>query len=241
MIKLKDMNQVQLILAIGRELGGSCTPGIESAMDFAARLHTGTTRKDPVQGRINTPYIEHCFRNLLRSARYRCTIEAVLIAIALHDVVEDEALKFAPHAASEAEARELLREYILAEYGPIVLNLVDAVTNPLQSRAERDAMSDAEKFALYGAKVAETIRKGIGEYIVKLVDIVDNAGSLHHTPEHEAPKARRLATKYLPVIEDFIVVGREYQASGDTSVDWDVVLDVLARIQVRLTEIIAAA
>jgi hypothetical protein len=102
-------------------------------------------------------------------------------------------------------------------------------------------MSDEQKFELYRAKVAEAIRRSVGIYLVKLTDFIDNAGSLHHTPEADAPKARRLATKYLPLVDVFRAVGAEYAKSGDTSVDWEEVDATLRRIGERLEAILARA
>jgi hypothetical protein len=43
-----------------------------------------------------------------------------------------------------------------------------------------------------------------GTYLVKLVDYIDNAGSLHWTPDENMPRAKRLATKYLPLVDPFL-------------------------------------
>lgn len=236
MRKLKDMTGPQLRQAIKTE-AHIYSDALDSCLDQATVLHAGQVRKDPVQGRLNTPYIEHPQRNVLRLIRWGCEDEGVLVATGFHDAVEDCALIFAPHAACEAEAREALRADILRQHGPVVLAMVDGVTNPLQSK-ERRALSDAEKFEAYCTQVERKIRLSVGIFLVKLTDLVDNAGSLHHTPAGEAKKAKRLATKYLPLIPIFRSVAAEYALNYPVLIDWDEIDAVLARIEARLIEIL---
>lgn len=239
MIKLKDMNAQQLRAAIRAEAGDLYTEAIDRSINLAEVVHAGQIRKDPVQGRINTPYIEHPERNILRVIRWGRIVEDEIVGIALHDAVEDGATVFAPHATSEPEAREVLRLHIGRDWNSRVLMFVDGVTNDYESAAERRSLTDAEKFARYWAKVEAAIRSCVGVFIIKLTDFVDNAGSLHHTPAHEAPKARRLATKYLPLVAVFRDVALGFAEELGQHV-LQQILAVLDRIETRLTAILAA-
>lgn len=233
-IKLKHMDEAQLVEAIRREGEGIVGEAWERAYLLAVEAHAGQTRKDPVQGRHNTPYIEHCLRGVLRLIRFGCTFEEALIASVLHDAVEDGAQTVFPGAADEPAARELLRDRIRETFGERVLAIVDGVTNPYEPASQRRAMSDAQKFVAYQRKVSQSIRQGLGIYLVKLVDYIDNAGSLHHTPEAKSAKARRLATKYLPLIDVFREVGALCEQQFGDVVNWGEIEDVIERIEERL-------
>ncbi len=232
MNKLKQMPKSQLLTAIEAE--GPKSALMFSSIELATNLHDGQTRKDPVQGRVDTPYIEHCMRNVLRLIRFGCMDIDTLIAAALHDAVEDSAMAFAPRAVNTLEARALLRAHIAAEYGEAVAIIVDGVTNPYQAYSVRQMLTDAQKFAEYQAKVTAAISSSKAIYLVKLVDYIDNAGSLHHTPIVSITKAQRLATKYEPLVETFRTIGAGYAASCEDGIDWDAIDYALVRIGQRL-------
>jgi (p)ppGpp synthase/HD superfamily hydrolase len=233
-IKLKHMDEAQLIEAIRSEGAGIITEHWERARELATAAHAGQVRKDPVQGRENTPYIEHCHRGVLRLIRFKCTFEDVLIASELHDAVEDGAMNVFPDAADEPAARELLRALIGEEFGERVLRIVDGVTNAYELPGMRRALSDAQKFAAYAEKVTREISTSLGVFLVKLVDYIDNAGSLHHTPDADIAKAQRLARKYLPLINPFRHTAALCEQQFGDVVNWGEIEDVLERIEERL-------
>lgn len=232
MRKLKELDGTALKAAIKDELGEHYTSRIDDSIHFAETMHAGQTRKDPVQGRVDTDYVEHCFRNALRMIRLGLTDANIIIAINFHDVVEDCAPVFAP--GPEPQARESLRGYIQLKYGPEVLSYVDGVTNPYEPREARDAMSELEKAQAYQQQVGEKIRRSVGIYITKFTDLVDNAGSLHHAPADKAKRTSRLARKYAPMIPIFIEVGRMWAERYPDLIDWAEVEAILVRIGERL-------
>jgi (p)ppGpp synthase/HD superfamily hydrolase len=146
MVKLKHMDAITLREAI-RESGDWVQ--LERACDLATVLHDGQTRKEPVQGREETPYIEHCLRNVLRLIRYGVTDEDVLIGAAFHDVVEDcmdEWMALRDQSMSAEDAREAMFAELEADYGARVKHLVASVTNPIEDKSWKK-QSDDVKFA----------------------------------------------------------------------------------------------
>jgi (p)ppGpp synthase/HD superfamily hydrolase len=237
MRKLKDMPYADLLQAI--RLHPGCSESLLAAIALTTYLHAGQTRKDPVQGRVKTAYVEHCLRGVLRLMRLDVTDEATLIASSFHDTVEDCPEVFAPQADSVEGARLALRSHIETHWGETVAATVDGVTNPYEPREAREAMSDADKHAAYQAKVGAEIASSVRVFLVKFSDYVDNAGSLHHTPEEHAPRARRLAAKYEPLVEVFRQTGRAWAAKYPHMANWDEIDAILVRIGDRLRAILA--
>ena len=87
------------------------TPEIKKAIQFAARKHAGQLRleHEPL------PYITHLFSAAILVAEDGATPDEVIIATLLHDTLED----------TETTEEELERAF-----GPRVLELVKAVTEP---------------------------------------------------------------------------------------------------------------
>ena len=96
---------------------------VETAIDIASYAHRSQTR----QNRGEMPkvhYVEHPLRNALRALRYGVTSDpATIIAIILHDVVEDCAaivaveLCDAPLGLGEEAYRRIVHFYFLRTYG----------------------------------------------------------------------------------------------------------------------------
>lgn len=208
---LKKLTHEELRLALLTEAQLSTVDlrALEAAIDLAEELHEPQRRKAQIQGRINTPYVEHPLRNALRLVRLGVRDPAVLIATVLHDTVEDCGKRFqeiygnAETELSEPHRRELLSAHIRARFGDRTLALVLGVTNPHEPASVRRKQTQEEKHAKYAEQVAEEISASPDVYLVKLSDYIDNAGSLHHATTEELPGAKRRASKYLPLIPVF--------------------------------------
>ena len=191
---------------------------LSAAIDLAGLLHSEQIRKEVIQGRASTPYIEHPLRNTLRMIRWGVTDLDVLVATVLHDTIEDCGQMYVKtHTSrdnvSNLEARELLTEHITRYFGFKVREIVLGVTNPYYTRKEWFAFTPDEKRENYRVTVSKEIAANGEVYLVKLSDFVDNAGSLHWTPRDRHHVAHRLASKYFPLIEVF----REYADKHDFS------------------------
>jgi (p)ppGpp synthase/HD superfamily hydrolase len=181
---------------------------------FLHRHQTRANRKNLPR----TPYIEHPLRNALRSVRWGCADQDVIVAAIMHDTVEDCAPDILTHYVghpepellSEAERREVALGWMLRDFGPEVARIVEAVSNPLR---DESGMSKERKRELYAEHVAEAIRADAKVFVVKFADFVDNAlGLPHNAVEGNEGMIERLALKYLPVASVF---EREYEANPD--------------------------
>lgn len=207
---MKIMDAPALKRALYREshFAGPSLLVLQAAATFAEELHEGQTRSGAIQGRVNTPYVEHPLRNALRLVRMGVRDQDLLTASLLHDTVEDCSARFVElylpgKNFSPVEAREALANHIRKNFGERTYRLVLGVTNPYQSSKERRAMSQEEKHSAYQKQVKAEIDSSPTILLVKLMDYMDNAGSLHHSLEDELPRARRQADKYLPLAQSF--------------------------------------
>lgn len=223
---------------------------LDMSMSFAAQLHEGQTRKADVQGRKNTPYIEHPLRNALRLIRLGVKDLDVLNAAVLHDTVEDCGEKYCEmnypdDKFDEEEARLLLSGNIGETFGPRCQEIVLGVTNPYEDPSTRRALSQEEKHQSYRAQVTEEIARSSEIYLVKLADIIDNAGSLHHALPEELKSARRLAVKYLPLMRTFMDQLEEHRpallATGLHEDTMGFIREKLQRTETRLDDLLTAA
>jgi (p)ppGpp synthase/HD superfamily hydrolase len=205
-LPLKEMEASLLRSAILSQFDtGPTHTRVAEAIDLASYAHRAQTRQH--RGEMPTvPYIEHPLRNAHRAQRYGVTDPDTIIAIILHDVVEDcseiiaseiiesEICGMSHHFGFDARATTLA--YIQDRFGTEVARIVLALTNPLLP----DGLTRQQKNALY----VEHVLAGILDpkvFISKFVDFVDNALSLHHSVN--LGMAQRLATKYLPLVEPF--------------------------------------
>ena len=133
-------------------------------LDFAARAHTGQTRK----GAAGEPYVNHVIDVVARLARSPRTDADTLVAAALHDVVEDT-------------GRTL--EEVRSRFGDAVAAMVAEVTDdkslPKEERKRR--------------QVEEAPGKSDGAKRIKLADKASNLAALADSPPHWLDKARRQA------------------------------------------------
>jgi (p)ppGpp synthase/HD superfamily hydrolase len=210
-LPLKEMEASLLRSAILSQFDtGPTHKRVAEAIDLASYAHRAQTRQH--RGVMPTvPYIEHPLRNAHRAQRYGVTDPDTIIAIILHDVVEDcseiiaseiiaseiiasEICGMSHHFGFDARAATLA--YIQDRFGTEVARIVHALTNPLLP----DGLTRQQKNALY----VEHVLAGILDlkvFIAKFVDFVDNALSLHHSVN--PGMTQRLATKYLPLVEPF--------------------------------------
>lgn len=180
---------------------------LDSSINLATYLHSDQRRKAVINGRRNTPYIEHPLRNTLRLIRLGVRDKDVLISAVLHDTVEDCAQIFVKDYLNdstpytEAEARAVLVNHIEEKYGPDVRRITLGVTlPPVGANEHRVQRTEQEKREAYRDTVVEEISTDPQVFLVKLTDIFDNAGSLHHAQPDELKGAVRRARKYILVV-----------------------------------------
>lgn len=228
-LPLKEMEASLLRSAILSRFDAGAGDGVylrvAEAIDLASYAHRAQTR----QNRGTMPkvhYIEHPLRNAHRAQRYGVTDPDTIIAIILHDVVEDCSQIIASEicwfdSGSESENRVAAILHIQERFGPEVAHIVLALTNPTLP----DGLTREQKNVLY----IEHVLAGIADplvFIAKFVDFVDNALSLHHSVN--PGMVTRLATKYRPLVEPF----RARLSSSDLTiiVPADGVIQMLAQL-----------
>ncbi len=135
---------------------------ITDAFDFAARAHTGQTRK----GKAAEPYINHVADVASRLARSPRATEASVIAAILHDTVEDT---------------ETSLQTIRDRFGHEVADLVAEVTD------DKALDKDERK----RRQVEEAPHKSEGAKRIKLADKASNLTSLADSPPHRWDVARK--------------------------------------------------
>ena len=133
-----------------------------TAVDFAAEKHRAQRRKS---GEF-VPYINHP----IRVARLIAEVggvedEDVLMAAVLHDTLEDT---------------ETTREELRAAFGPVVLGLVEEVTDD-------KSLPKAERKRL---QIAHAGERSPGATLIKLADKIANVHDLSHAPPADWPLDR---------------------------------------------------
>lgn len=213
-LSLKDIDSGGLTLALLSSVrdmereGKANYETVLNALDKATFLHRDQKRGNRKNLR-DTPYIEHPLRNALRSIRWGCKDQDIIVAIILHDTVEDSADDIvrhstgddAPETMTETQKREVAMEWVKNEFGPEVARLVLAVSNPVSDGTKRTPQQKREQYAEH---VGSVISGDAKVFLVKVADFVDNASGLHHNnieENREAVAAR--ARKYLPVLTIF--------------------------------------
>lgn len=169
------------------------------ALAMAAYAHDGAFRKDQrVDAAYLDPYIVHPIRNAIRvevmlgDVLTPFDLRTTMIACLLHDTVEDASTRVVEfgngNAAADprAEALRVIRD----EFGTEVADAVHRVSNP----ESFDTMTRIERDVAYLEHLFETVVPSRTAYVVKVSDIVDNAGSLKHSPASK--RRERLARKY---------------------------------------------
>lgn len=201
---LKTLNAPVLAYAISSY--ATNTPHIDEkkisqALLMASELHKNQSRAN--RGlHDRTPYVEHPYRNALRSIRFNSDSTEQIVGSILHDTVEDSPFEFSEKytgkkAATEEEARENSLRYIQNNFGTRAEKIVRGVSNPI---IDTKGWTVEQKNKLYYDHVAESIVDS-DVFVVKVCDFIDNAGSLHHNVGKglNPTGIQRRSSKYLPV------------------------------------------
>lgn len=236
-MQLKDMDGTLLTLNILNEVKAEDVGVVKDAIEYAAYLHRKATRLNRgVMPRDH--YITHPLRNAVRLMRWGYLDRDLLVGAILHDTVEDcyaEILSLAgvvpEKDAPEAQLIEAALDVVGDLFGVSVRRIVAGVTNPSMAAG----LSESQKHEIYRGHVREAIEGDSDVLLVKLVDYLDNAGSLHHHASANLARVQRLAGKYSPLTEDFSrEVKKLSSLSGETL---NQVLDQLSKLSERLNVI----
>lgn len=235
-LPLKDMDGTLLVFSIINEVNDEDKVVISDACMLASYLHRNTPRK----GRGMMPvdyYITHPLRNTLRLIRLGVLDVNVLVASILHDTVEDcskEILALAGVSCEGLNFDELVAaalRILAGRYNETVATLLAGVTNPEMPKH----LAWQEKHKLYRAHVLAVIPDEL-VFLIKVSDIMDNAGSLHHTAKEHPDMCRKLAHKYLPLIP--ALLERLEETTVFEAFAKGTVKQQLLKIQKRLTELL---
>lgn len=166
------------------------------ALKQATRWHKNQTRFTGVN-QPREPYINHPMRNMIRAFQWGVVEVDLLVAILLHDVLEDCAHRVLGEKKDETiegdkAQRARACAVIQEKFSAYVADLVVSVTNPIVStRASRE-----EKRKSYLNHLSNTLTDP-EVFIVKLADFVDNAGSLDRSfDKNKVAMFKHLWTKY---------------------------------------------
>jgi hypothetical protein len=155
---------------------------LNRALNLASRLHADDRRE-------REPYVNHLLRVAIRiMSHYGVRDTDVVCAALLHDAVEDHAAELAGPA--RGDRRRAALEGLAAEFGPLVAELVGAVTNP-EWAPGRDAHEQ------YREHVTDSLRREPWARVIKASDFTDNGIGLIYTT---GPRVRTLAAKYAPLV-----------------------------------------
>ena len=239
---LKSLTSIELKKAILDEIHILVNKEkLSDVIDFATILHEGQFRSDLTQGRNKSPYIEHPLRNTLRLIRMGIKDDSVLQASVLHDTIEDTAIKYSTEFTSIENPNEMISRITLAHkiensWGAITLSLVENVTNPYDFRAKEKTHD--EKNIEYLDHIKKCLSKNPETYLVKYVDFIDNAGSLHWSTS-SGSRIKSLAKKYYPVVKEFEYALETHDFSRHINNDKiSQIKSKLEKIDARLKEIL---
>ena len=183
-LALKEMDPSMLTHAINEVLnmdqgsiqwGDSSPEQFQDAMMWASFLHRDQTRANRA-GFSRTPYVEHPLRNTLRLLRMGCTDGETLVASVLHDTIEDCSDKISGRAdLPEEQQRAISLQKMSDRYTTTIAYRVNKVSNRILPKT----MPKPEKMQVYLTDFPHKVDTE-GSYLVKLVDLSDNGGGLHH-------------------------------------------------------------
>lgn len=167
---------------------------ISAAFDLAQHVHGAVIRKD------GKPYLSHPLRNAARIIDHFGLKDPELATAAiLHDTVEDGPEIICDLASeiyfTEDDATAKAVEVIEDIFGERVAGIVEAVTVPgfEGNRYQRNK--------LYNLHTAQAI-KDPDTFVIKLSDIIDNAGGLRYVPNDDFKNSK--ASKWDPTLDTFI-------------------------------------
>lgn len=165
-------------------------PAVARARRWSSVAHAAQVRPDGT----GTPYAAHPLRVATRVASWWPGAPAsVLAAALLHDTLEDQPSQLLALAAADGLAAASPEAALTAAFGPEVLRLVQALTNPPWNGPAEG------KNAAYRDHVVHVIVDDGAAGVVKLADFYDNALALHAVPD--PAKRAKLSAKYRPVVE----------------------------------------
>lgn len=238
-LPLKEMDGTLLaqaiILTTENWVGGD---RVRRAVELAAFLHRKATRAERgVMPRDH--YVTHPLRNTLRLLRWGISDIKVLVASILHDTVEDCAeemlalVGLSVPTGHVATVELVLSAVVTPAFGVEVSDILREVTNPETDKA----LGKEVRQQLYRDHVLKAFTKDKGVLLVKLSDLVDNAGSLHHNVQSSPSMVGKLATKYRPLMEPLRAeVLRQRPFRDDVTGE---VLEQIERITERLDTLLA--
>lgn len=178
--------------------GLSPTMGL-AALDKATLWHEEQTRVGGNGSRES--YINHPMRNMLRAYSWGIVDAEILMAVLLHDVVEDCSDKIVGVIENDIEKMRQESLVILESmFSSHVSFLVSAVTNPIVD----GNLSKGEKRREYVEHVSSVVNDS-DVFVIKCTDFIDNAGSLSESFDSSKPDMfEHLYLKYEPVLEVLI-------------------------------------
>jgi (p)ppGpp synthase/HD superfamily hydrolase len=173
---------------------------IMGALELATMLHAD-------ERRAREPYINHVLRVAVRVMSDPELIDVdVVVAAILHDTVEnhhdkllqDELVAQYDWEALEVEMRQAMAlDTIQTMFNERVAGLVAVVTNP---PVEAD-MPLAKRHEKYRINVVEKLSTNPDARVIKAGDVLDNTADLESLYDKNKDKARSLATKYGPMLD----------------------------------------
>lgn len=207
-LSLKDMGEALLVSELeyrANTLG--FLPMLSNAIHLASYLHRDQRRAN--RGTLpKDTYITHPLRNALRLMRYGVVDPDIIVAVVLHDTVEDCAEEMVDTVAvftllggTPQHYRTAALRFLSFDFGKEVARLVSGMTNPIL--LDDFSLSKDEKREVYRSHVREAI-KDPKTAVGKLSDFVDNAVGLYHNTGMLPQVRFHLASKYQPLIVDFI-------------------------------------
>lgn len=184
---------------------------IEDAL--ALSMDTHIDEADPPDG----PYVNHILRTVLYLVRdYGVTKKESIVAMFMHDSVENRASKLAAQSDTPAEIPERDRAFAFLQkrFGKRVRVLVGAVTNP--EKIPGVTVTADEKNRAYAQHVKESIEDP-DTAMIKLSDFTDNTRIADPANPLTPEKRAKLARKYLPVVDIFLdrLSRQDIQMPGD--------------------------
>lgn len=204
---LKDLDSVSLAAMLRQHFVENFPMAevqrLDEAIQVASYLHRMDVRRGGRGKMPNPPYIEHCLRVALRLVTHFGVRDSdVIIAAVLHDTVEDHPFEFSdfegvPLVTREDVARGMALEFVSRTFGFGVAKLVDYVSNPILP----EGSSKSDKLSSYQAHVRAATSQSESALVIKVSDVVDNAGSLHHHYNYDDPKVRYFIDRYTPVLD----------------------------------------
>lgn len=169
---------------------------VESALRLADYAHARQTRRE-YGLQVPVPYLAHPLRNahlvwMWTHAYLHDTYVTELVAASLlHDTVEDAPERIQGFYGSDRDPLSLLKTH----FGPRVADTVRRVTVP-------SALGECgvhDRNVTYQEHLLAEIAPNESAVITKAADLVDNAGSLWHSPLSPS-RVHRLATKYTSAV-----------------------------------------